>query len=436
MQTKSIYKEFSTKLIIATTIFTIVMSFIFYGFTKATIYEDVTEKLLKKAKIVYRATVHSLSTHEQLKLMVEDDFSIDLVKINNTKKIEFNEYYDEEGNHFIVLLYPFDISKQRFIKLSKNIYAEDLMLKKIFSNIFILSIAGLVLIVIYALAVSKTLLHPIINISNKLSTMNERSLTSIDENKLPIEFIPLAKSINNLTKKIQTYVKYQKEIFIGAAHELKTPLAVIKLKSEVTLIKERPIEKYEDSLKVIIKEINGMNKMITSILDMGRQEGAQFEKAIEIDVMLFLKEKVEDYKLLALEKDIKIQYHCTMNKFNIIIQTTLLNQILQNFVQNAIKFTKEGSVIKILSYMKDDLITIDVIDEGIGINEDIDLFAPFKRIGNYSGAGLGLFLAKSAAESLGAYINIVNRKDGVSGSIATLALASNPTCVLPKSKEY
>jgi len=138
----------------------------------------------------------------------------------------------------------------------------------------------------------------------------------------------------------------------------------------------------------------------------------------------------------ALEKNIKIQYSCTINKFDIIIQTTLLNQILQNFVQNAIKFTKENSTVQISSYMKDDLIIIDVIDEGIGINESIDLFAPFKRVGNYSGAGLGLFLAKSAADSLGAYINLGNRSDGKVGSIATLALASNPTCVLPKTKEY
>ena len=76
---------------------------------------------------------------------------------------------------------------------------------------------------------------------------------------------------------------------------------------------------------------------------------------------------------------------------------------------------------------------IQVIDEGCGIDEAIDLFAPFKRQGDKQGVGLGLFLAKSAADSLGAKISLSNRKDGVEGCVANLILAANPTCVLPES---
>jgi len=433
MKKRSIYKEFSTKLIIATTIFTIVMSFMFYGFTKATIYDDITDKLINKAQIVYKVSLDSLNSKEHLKLIVEDDLTIDLIKVSNQSELSIKQYYDKRKNHYIELLYPFDLQNHTFVKLTKNINSEDTMLKKIFSNIFILGMGGLIMIIIYALAVSKTLLFPIINLSNKLSNMDENTLTKINENRLPIEFLPLAISINNLTKKIQMYVKYQKELFIGAAHELKTPLAVMKLKSEVTLIKERPIEKYEETLRLTISEIDGMNKMITSILDMGRQEGAQFEKPIEINIVKFLDNKITNYSLLTAEKNITIRNCCTIDTFIISIQTTLLNQILQNFVQNAIKFTKENSTITIASYKVDDMISIEVIDEGDGIDESVDLFAPFKRIGNKPGAGLGLFLAKSAADTLGAQISLRNRTDGITGCVANLILAANPTCVLPKS---
>jgi len=429
---KSIYKEFSTKLIIATTIFTVIMSFMFYGFTKATIYEGITDRLINKAQIIHKVSVNSLKSSEQLKLIVEDDLTIDLIQLNNHTELTIKQFYDKKRNHYIELLYPFDSTNHSFIKLTKNINTEDTMLKKIFSNIFILGIGGLIMIIIYALAVSKTLLFPIVNLSNKLSNMDEHTLTQINEKKLPIEFLPLAISINNLTKKIQMYVKYQKELFIGAAHELKTPLAVMKLKSEVTLIKKRPIEKYEETLKLTISEINGMNNMITSILDMGRQEGAQFEKPVEINIVKFLEEKISNYSLLTSEKNITIRNCCTIDTFTILIQTTLLNQILQNFVQNAIKFTKENSTITIASYKVDDMISIEVIDEGEGIDESVDLFAPFKRVGNKPGAGLGLFLAKSAADSLGAKISLSNRTDGVSGCVANLILAANPTCVLPE----
>ncbi len=430
MKKRSIHKEFSFKLIIATTLFTIVMSFLFYGFTKATIYEDVTEKLQRKASIIYRVNVNSLKHNKKLKLLVTDDISVDLVKIYTMSEITFKQRYDNKGNHFIELFYPFDLINHTFIKLSKNIHAEDMMLKKIFSNIFILSIAGFVMVVLYALIVSRTLLFPIINISNKLSNMNEKSFEKINEKRLPIEFVPLAKSINYLTKKMNTYVKQQKEIFIGAAHELKTPLAVIKLKSEVTLIKARPIEKYEESLRVIINEINGLDKMITSILDMGRQEGTQLEKAIKIDIISFLKEKIKNYTLLGREKNITIEFICDLNKHNITIQITLLNQILQNFVQNAIKFTKNESTITIKVININDFITIEVIDEGMGIPENVDLFAPFKRVGNHPGTGLGLYLSKNSSDFLGASIDIQNRSDGIQGAVAKLSLASNPNCEL------
>lgn len=64
----------------------------------------------------------------------------------------------------------------------------------------------------------------------------------------------------------------------------------------------------------------------------------------------------------------------------------------------------------------------------------MDIFAPFKRQGDKSGVGLGLFLAKSAADALGAKIKIENRKDGIEGTRASLQLNSKLSCILPQKK--
>jgi len=116
------------------------------------------------------------------------------------------------------------------------------------------------------------------------------------------------------------------------------------------------------------------------------------------------------------------------------LQLSLLNQIIQNFLQNALKFTSiEGSVT--LKSSQDDFgLLIEVVDEGCGIDETVDLFAPFKRQGNKSGVGLGLFLAKSAADGLGAKIKLTNRKDGINGTIASIGLNSKLSCILPRRK--
>ena len=427
MNSKSIYKQFYQKLILATSIFIIILSFIFYGFTKATIYEDISNDLLKDARLIYKLSTTYSHNQEPFKILTSHGVNIDLITVSNLNQMIYKRY-SVNNDHFIELLYPFNIDQNLFIKVTKNINSSHKMLNKIFSNVLLMGLGGLIMIILYALAVTKSLLTPVLNITNKLSHMNENTLTNIDTKKLPIEFIPLANSINNLTLRIENYIKYQKELFIGTAHELKTPLAVMKLKSEVTLRKKRETEKYEEVLKINISEIDKMNKMISSILDMGRQEGAVFEKPIELDIVDFLSTKTNDYKLLANKKHVNLNFESNADSFITIIQPTLLNQIIQNFVQNAIKFTPEQNKIIIKAIVYEHSMKIEVLDEGIGCDEDIDLFAPFHRKGKESGAGLGLFLAKSAADTLGAKIFIKNREDGITGTVATLQLDEHPTC--------
>jgi two-component system OmpR family sensor kinase len=424
---RSIYKQFSQKLIFATTAFIIVLSFIFYGFTKATIYNELTEELIKDAQLIKQMSTNSQIDTSGFRIVTNENVSIDMVIVRGLDELTVRRY-KKNKNHFVEVLYPFDKTQNKFIKIVKNTNSANRMLNKIFQNLFVLGFGGFIMIILYAFTLSKTLLRPILQINRKLSNMNENFLTQINKNTLPLEFHPLADSINNLTNRIQTFVKYQKELFIGAAHELKTPLAVIKLKSEVTKRKQREPEKYVDTLNVIIKEVDDMNKMITSILDIGRQEGAQFEKPLELDIIEFFDAKVQNYKLLAENENINIKYTKDIDHFITIIQPTLLNQIIQNFVQNAIKFTPENKTIQIDITSIDGSIKVSVIDEGTGIDENIDLFAPFKRVGGKAGAGLGLFLAKSAADALGAKIYLENRKDDISGTVATMILHSNPTC--------
>ncbi|RXJ57588.1 sensor histidine kinase [Candidatus Marinarcus aquaticus] len=424
---KSIYKQFYQKLIFATSLFIITLSFIFYGYTKATIYEDIKDGLLSDAKLIYKVSKESKIETANFNVITLSDVNVDIVTIDNVKDIKYTNF-KQDDDYYVQLIYPFDLSTNKFIKITRNINSSRKMLSKIFNNILLLSLGGFIMVILYAFTVSKTLLKPILQITEKLSKMNENFLTHIDKERLPIEFHPLANSINTLTNKIQNFVKFKKELFIGAAHELKTPLAVVKLKNEVTLMKKREPERYEETLKVTIKEINDMNKMISSILDMGRAEGAQFEKPIELDIVNFMQSKMNDYKLLANQKEIGLHFNSKVKSFITIIQPTLLTHILQNFIQNAIKFTPKGKHIHVKLYENEGTAVVEVMDEGIGIDEAIDLFAPFKRVGGEAGAGLGLFLAKNAADSLGASIDLKNRKDGVKGTVATLCLASNPTC--------
>ena len=418
MESKSIYRQFYTKLIIATSLFIITLSFIFYEYARSTIYDDIQKNMLYHAQQIQ---ISSIAVNSFTPIL-NDNLTINLSKHEHLQNYKFINY-QQNSDYFIKLLYPFDLQNKLFLEIDKNISLErELLYSVIFKNLFVLAIPGFILMLVYSLFVSKSLLKPIIQINKKLSNMDENSLTQIDKKDLPIEFHSLADSINTLTNRIETYVKFKKELFIGAAHELKTPLAVMKLKNEVTLKKKREVEQYEEALNLTVKQIDEMNKMISSILDIGRTEGAQFEQTVNLDLVEYIKKKTNDYRMLSAQKNIIITFFSNVNHLDISIQLTLFNQILQNFVQNAIKFTPNEKSIAIRLRKTKEKIIITVTDEGIGIPENVDLFAPFKRVGNQSGVGLGLFLAKNAADALRAKITLQNRDDDKTGCIAKLVL--------------
>ena len=308
-----------------------------------------------------------------------------------------------------------------YLVLEKETTLQSQIVEEIFIDIIIVNVTAILLVLFYALFLSRMLLIPIKILSHKLTNLDEKFLKEIDIKSLPDEFLPLGNSINRLISRIQTFVLYQKELFVGVAHELKTPLAVMKTKNEVTLLKPRESEKYIEALKSNNEAINGMNAMIGSVLEIGRQEGAQFEEPVNTDVIAFLKKLGKNYEVLAKGEEKNLALDLKPEIFNLNIQTSLLTHIVQNFVQNAIKFSPKNSTITISSRVEKSKFIIEVADEGMGIDESKDLFAPFKRYGNKGGAGLGLFLAKGAAQALGAEISIKNRENA-NGAVASLVL--------------
>jgi len=419
---KSIRNKFAVQLVLASATLIVIFSVILYNYIKISIYEDLTNELEHEAVLI--AAEHSSSLGplgiDVFKYSTSTkDVEVNIViRVDKKHKITF-EQNKRNGKNYLTIYYPFEKKKSSFLAITKDISNTDKLLKKIMKNVMIINLTAIFLIIFYALLLSRMLIIPIHSLTTKLASMDENFFQSINTKNIPIEFKPLANSINRLVDRINNFVKYQKELFIGTAHELKTPLAVMKTKNEVTLLKLRDSEKYIEAIKQNNQSIDEMNKMIGSILEIGRQEGAQFEQPIEMDLIKFLNEKANNFKILAHQEKKTFQINLSPKSYPTIIQPTLLLHILQNFAQNAIKFTPENGVIELRSYADKSGITIEIIDSGEGIDESKDLFAPFKRYGNKSGAGLGLFLAKGAADAIGASISIANRKE-TNGAIATL----------------
>ncbi len=349
---KSIRYSFVLQLVLASIILIVIFSIILYSYIKISVYRDLTNSLQKEAALVAVEKSSDLDKEKLYlfspKLETRDQKIKTVVRLDIKSKISF-KLTKKHNIHYLTIFYPYNKKDALFITITRNISSTDKLLDEIFTSVLTINFIALFLILFYALFLSRMLLLPIKSLTMKLANMNESFLQTIDPKTLPKEFAPLGKSINNLVKRIQSFSRYQKELFIGASHELKTPLAVMKTKNEVTMLKPRDSQKYIDTLKENIGTIDEMNKMISNILEIGRQESAQFEEPVEIDLIKFLKERANNFKILAYQKEKKFEIDISPQQYIIKTQPTLLVHILQNFVQNAVKFTPAGKTIYIVA---------------------------------------------------------------------------------------
>ena len=397
-----------------------VVSVMLYHYIRVTVFQSVVSELNQQAT-AYKNNPQNFNPNNLKTFTIEiPNKTLATVKVGELKGEKPYLVMQKIKDKSITTLTT-RLDDSSYLVLEKETTLQSQIVEEIFIDIIIVNVTAILLVLFYALFLSRMLLIPIKILSHKLTNLDEKFLKEIDIKSLPDEFLPLGNSINRLITRIQTFVLYQKELFVGVAHELKTPLAVMKTKNEVTLLKPRESEKYIEALKSNNEAINGMNAMIGSVLEIGRQEGAQFEEPVNTDVIAFLKKLGKNYEVLAKGEEKNLALDLKPEIFNLNIQTSLLTHIVQNFVQNAIKFSPKNSTITISSRLEKSKFIIEVTDEGMGIDESKDLFAPFKRYGNKGGAGLGLFLAKGAAQALGAEISIKNREN-TNGAVASLVL--------------
>lgn len=326
--------------------------------------------------------------------------------------------YEENGQNYLEFAQHYT-SYDSYLVIKRNITKEETFISNIYWIISAFVIFGIVAILLYSSMLSKKIMEPLETLTKRFTDMNESMIHQIELKGLPSEFKKLGESLNLLMTRISTFINYRRELYVGTAHELKTPLAVMRLKNQITLMKHKQQDKIRETLIQNIDSIDTLNAMIHNILEYGRAEGAQFEKPQRINLIRLMATKAEEYELLAQSQNRKFIYYFSVPDFKINVQPLLFMQIFQNFIQNALRFTPENGLVSLETRMDSENFIIEIIDEGCGIDTEKDVFAPFQRSLESTGAGLGLFIAHNAAESMGVIIDLKNRKNGT-GAIASI----------------
>lgn len=259
-------------------------------------------------------------------------------------------------------------------------------------------------------------LIPIVELNKNIKKINEDNLNSnLSIKGANDEIKELTISFNKMIAKLENAFASQKRFNSSVAHELKTPLAVIKTNIDVLKSSNcKSLEEYDKTLAVVEKSILKMNLIIETLLDIIRQENAPLNEIVSIDEIL--EDIVDDLSIIANKKNIKLKLNSYNIKNKIKGNEIMLYRAFYNVIENSIKYNKINGSIDILCYQDLNTIEVKVIDTGSGIKEEAydEIFKPFYRcegINSYSknGIGLGLSLTQSVIKLHGGEINVKSK---------------------------
>jgi len=232
-----------------------------------------------------------------------------------------------------------------------------------------------------------------------------------------------------LYERSQNFNKMQNEFINVAAHELRTPIQPILGLSQVlqSKIKNNNNKEYQELLDTIVRNAKRLQQLTENILDVTRIESQSLQLKKELlNVNEVILSVLADYrsssssnnniKKVHNENNVKITFSSEDDIF-IMADRSRLYQVFANLLNNATKFTKEGSVAIIVQRKKGDVneeAVVIIRDTGVGIDPEIlpRLFSKFATKAETAGTGLGLFISKGIVEAHGGKIWAVNNADG------------------------
>lgn len=239
------------------------------------------------------------------------------------------------------------------------------------------------------------------------------------------EIAQIGQEFNSLTDRLQTTENARRRFVSDASHELKTPLAAIRLLSDSILQTEHmdPATTRE-FVADIGAEAERLSRITEDLLRLTRLDSGVLEKPVEVEVLPVLEQVMRMMSLVAQEKQVELTYTaepgCT-----VLATPDELHQVIYNLTDNAVKYTGAGGAVQVALSRREENVILTVADNGTGIpEEDLPrIFERFYRVDKArsraaGGTGLGLSIVSNTVKRRGGTVEAANRPEG--GSVFTV----------------
>lgn len=243
-------------------------------------------------------------------------------------------------------------------------------------------------------------LRPLSVLTNKISKLTAHELDSrLTDFQAGDEINQLADAFNQMLARLQATFESQKRFAGAAAHELKTPLAIIKTNADVLRLLPTPqLNDYQEVIKVTEDQTARMITLVDDLLAISHEETLELNE--QVFLLDLLQEIVAELQPLAAEKHLRFNL-TGESEHQLTCNPGILQRALANIIENAIKYNVAGGAIDITVWEEPHKSLIRINDTGIGIPADTAerIFEPFYRVDTSrsrktAGAGLGLAIAR------------------------------------------
>ena len=272
-------------------------------------------------------------------------------------------------------------------------------------------------------------LRPIREFSNKIEEVQAQNLSDsrIEENNVK-ELNQLGISYNKMLERLSEAFEIQRQFTANAAHELRTPLALMQVQLDLYNSASHPGNDADtlQTIKMVTEQNDKLNRMVKTLLDMSELQSVGRDDKIILDAIV--EEVLADLEPLAVEKNIKLIGKC--EDATMIGSDILIYRLVYNLVENAIKYNHPLGQVTVTAYQRNKHVYLSVEDTGSGIPKELRerVFEPFFRVDKsrsreLGGVGLGLAFVREIVRVHDGSICIKSGKTG--GTIFEVTFAQH-----------
>ena len=261
----------------------------------------------------------------------------------------------------------------------------------------------------------RTRFKPLMRIGAQVQNQDAQTIRMLPTDNIPTEVAPFLMSINTLLQRIDQTLHRQRRFIADASHELRTPVAALRLLVDSTA-RASTDDIRRERHKLVEEGVERLSTLTNQLLDLARLQNDQYLPSEIVRLDEIVSQVVGEMHSMAECRNIDVGVKRS-EQVQIIDKGSQLAQLVRNAIDNAIRYSQSGSSVDISTYTEDGKAVFLVEDSGVGIPADElgKIMRPFhrsERTGNEPGNGLGLAISQEISQQLGGKIAIRNRDEG------------------------